>query len=668
MTQNDTPGSVDARPAVAPAVAATVDPVVTRAHATLFSVRNSLFAITAVSLALLLWLIISFWVEAFIQRRDAVRTLNSTDVSGYLLDGATSWASERLLTHIALNSRVEASPSMIGQIKAARQQGDEALATAMEEIRGDPVMRGLARRAPDVEMRRDVVNELRDAVDAVIAKPMGDRDKTIIGAFFPGITDLIMDVERLKTEIRFRPRSPDASVEVHLDVDHAVYVMNEFAERERAIIAGKLASGDPMTRDDIGRLANARGHFQEAWRMVEAFSGQGRAAASVISDTAQVRGMYFGTFDKTRLEIISAGLSGAAYPILLDDWVEKSNLAISPIRELGDMASMVSNELSAGRADHGWRRLVIDTVVLTVIVLIGGLMVWVVIFRIIRPLERITASMTSLASGNQVAEVPETDRGGEIGEMAQAVQIFKDTLEERIRQRTAEATTARDAAIEANRAKSSFLANMSHELRTPLNAIIGYSEILAEEAEELGEENFLEDLGRIQSAGRQLLGLINDVLDLSRIEAGKMDLYVEPFMIRDIADDVSATVGPLVEKNNISFTVDIPDDIGQMNSDLTKVRQALLNIATNACKFTTEGGVILAARRRETRDGDTIIYSVTDTGIGMNAEHLDRIFKAFTQADSSTTRQFHHPTVRGHWARAGDHQKYLRHAGRQDRC
>jgi signal transduction histidine kinase len=264
------------------------------------------------------------------------------------------------------------------------------------------------------------------------------------------------------------------------------------------------------------------------------------------------------------------------------------------------MASMVSNELSAGRADHGWRRLVIETVVLAVIVLIGGLMVWVVVFRIIRPLERITASMTSRASGRQVAVVPETDRGGEIGEMAQAVQVFKDTLEERIRQRTAEATTARDAAIEANRAKSSFLANMSHELRTPLNAIIGYSEILAEEAEELGEENFLEDLGRIQSAGRQLLGLINDVLDLSRIEAGKMDLYVESFMIRDIADDVSATVGPLVEKSNISFTVDIPDDIGQMNSDLTKVRQALLNIATNACKFTTEGGVILPARRRET--------------------------------------------------------------------
>jgi signal transduction histidine kinase/DNA-binding response OmpR family regulator len=607
---------------------------------TVFSVRNSLFAITAASLALLLWLIISFWVDAFIQRRDAVRILKSAEVSGHLLDSATSWAVERLLTHVALHAPDAADPSAIARIKTLRAESEAALATALQQIREDPIMQARHDRVASVEKRRDEMDGLRGLVDAQIVKPRSERDKAVVEAYFPRITDLIMEVERLKIAIRYRPASTDASIETHLDVDHAVYVMNEFAERERAIIAGKIASGDTMTSDDIGRLANARGHFDEAWRAIEAFSGQGRAAESVIKDTAMVRGMYFGTFDEVRLKVIEAGRDGKRYPMRLDDWIAKSDLAISPIRELGGMASMVSNELSAGRADHGWRRLAIDTVVLAVILVIGGLMVWIVIFRIVRPLERITGTMTELAAGHEIAEVPETGRGGEIGEMAQAVQVFKETLEERIRQRTAEATAARDAAIEANRAKSTFLANMSHELRTPLNAIIGYSEILAEEAEELGEEDFLEDLGRIQSAGRQLLGLINDVLDLSRIEAGKMDLHLEAFEINEIVQDVGATVGPLVETNKNKLILDIADDIGRMTSDQTKVRQALINIVTNACKFTIDGEVTLSARRDRVHGNDILTYSVTDTGIGMTPEQLERIFNAFTQADSSTTREF----------------------------
>lgn len=605
-----------------------------------FSVRNSLLAIATASLALLLWLIISFWMDAFIQRRDAARILKSAEFSGHLLDSATYWAAERLLTHVALNAPDAADESMIARIRALRGDSDAALATALQEIRADSIMQARADRVADVEKRRGEVDRLRGLVDTMITKPPSARDKAVVEAFFPRITDLIMAVERLKIVIRYRPASTNASIETHLDVDHAVYVMNEFAERERAVIAGKIASGNAMTSDDIGRLANARGHFDEAWRAIEAFSGQGRAAEAVIRDIALVRGMYFGTFDAIRLKVIEAGRDGTPYPMSLDNWIAKSDLAISPIRELGGMASMVSNELSAGRADHGWRRLVIDTILLAVIVAIGGLMIWIVIFRIARPLKRITGTMTELAAGNEIAEVPEIGRGGEIGEMAQAVQVFKETLEERIRQRTAEATAARDAAIEANRAKSTFLANMSHELRTPLNAIIGYSEILAEEAEELGEVNFLEDLGRIQSAGRQLLGLINDVLDLSRIEAGKMDLHLEAFEINEIIQDVTATVGPLIEKNKNRLILDIANDIGRMTSDQTKVRQALINIVTNACKFTSDGTVTLSARRDRIQGIDIITYSVTDTGIGMTPGQLERIFNAFTQADSTTTREF----------------------------
>ncbi len=605
-----------------------------------FSVRNSLLAITGLSLALLVWLVTSFWLEAYIQRRDAVRISRSTDVSGFLLDSATAWSAERLLTHVALNQPDPASGSVTTRLAALRRESDRALAVALEEILADPVTDGAVERVARVKDHLRDINRLRGMVDQAVSLPVASRAAGVAESFFPEITALIMEVERLKVAVRYRPASPDEGIETYLDVDHAVYVMNEFAERERALIAGKIASGAALSFEDIGRLSDARGHFDEAWRMMEAFSGQGRAAESLIADTPLVRGMYFGTFDDIRRAVIEAGRAGTPYPIGLEDWIAKSDLAISPIWELGGMASMISNELAAGRAARGGRDLAIDTVILALVLVIGGLAIWIVIFRIARPLERITTAMTRLATGQEIADVPETGRAGEIGEMAQSVQVFKETLEDRIRQRTLEATTARDAAIEANLAKSSFLANMSHELRTPLHAIIGYSEILAEEAEELGEGEFLEDLERIQSAGRQLLGLINDVLDLSRIEAGKLKLNIETFEIAGIIQDARITAEPLADSNNNTLIVDMPDDIGAMNSDRTKVLQALVNILTNAAKFTTDGEITLQVRRRGSSGAQVIDFSVADTGIGMTPEQLEKIFNAFTQADNSTTREF----------------------------
>ncbi|MCP4701438.1 MAG: response regulator [Gammaproteobacteria bacterium] len=211
------------------------------------------------------------------------------------------------------------------------------------------------------------------------------------------------------------------------------------------------------------------------------------------------------------------------------------------------------------------------------------------------------------------------------------------------------AEEARKAAEGANLAKSQFLSNMSHELRTPLNAIIGYSEILIEEAEETvadsgkpredAEEIF--DLERIHSAGKHLLGLINDILDISKIEAGKVDIYNEVFDIAGMINDVSSTVHPLVkEKVNTLETV-CAEDIGVMEADLTKIRQILLNLLSNACKF-TEQGIIKLLVRKEPREGGGVccVLEVSDNGIGMTPEQQAKLFQAFTQADASTTRKY----------------------------
>jgi signal transduction histidine kinase len=204
--------------------------------------------------------------------------------------------------------------------------------------------------------------------------------------------------------------------------------------------------------------------------------------------------------------------------------------------------------------------------------------------------------------------------------------------------------TASLRAEDANRAKSHFLANMSHEFRTPLNAIIGYSEILKEDAVEKGQTECADDLDRINAAGRHLLALVNEVLDLSKIEAGRTDLYIETFDLRDLIDDAASSVRTLVEANGNRLLLDCGDGLGQMTADAVKLRQVLYNLLSNAGKFTESGEVRVTVRRTDeanplARDG-WVVITVSDTGIGMNPENMESAFEAFDQLDPSTTRKY----------------------------
>lgn len=195
-------------------------------------------------------------------------------------------------------------------------------------------------------------------------------------------------------------------------------------------------------------------------------------------------------------------------------------------------------------------------------------------------------------------------------------------------------------AEQANVAKSQFLANMSHELRTPMNAIIGYSEILAEELEELGHEQCLSDVNRIRAAGNHLLGLINEVLDLSKIEAGKMEVVPDLFDVNQLLDEVVATSQTLISKNGNSLNFELAPQLGTAFSDATKIRQILLNLLSNAAKFTENGQIKLTVKRIIDDALDCFEMEVSDTGIGMTPEQMQRICKPFTQAEASTTRRF----------------------------
>ena len=226
----------------------------------------------------------------------------------------------------------------------------------------------------------------------------------------------------------------------------------------------------------------------------------------------------------------------------------------------------------------------------------------------------------------------------EADQVTGAVMTFRDVTERK--QAELALQEAKMAAETANLAKSQFLANMSHELRTPLNAIIGYSEMLKEEAVDLETEEFIPDLERIHAAGKHLLGLINDVLDLSKIEAGKMELHLESFALSTLLEEVISTVQPLIEKNANTLEVVCTKPVGEMYADMTKLRQILFNLLSNAAKFTENGLILIEITRQQQDDEDWIYCRVADDGIGITHEQRAKLFRAFTQADASTTRKY----------------------------
>jgi signal transduction histidine kinase/DNA-binding response OmpR family regulator len=293
---------------------------------------------------------------------------------------------------------------------------------------------------------------------------------------------------------------------------------------------------------------------------------------------------------------------------------------------------------------------------------------------ITRPLNKIIDSTKRLAHGEFDLVLPVEDRG-EVGELARSFQVMagqllerrravqeeqakirrlnedlkreRDSLDVRVRERTAELLrtnseleSARDAALEANRAKSAFLAQMSHELRTPLNAIIGYGELLVEEFTDGPAQQFLPDLKKIIDSGRHLLGLINDILDLSKVEAGKMELYLETFELKPLIESVVSTVEPLVRKNGNRLDWSCAPDVHVIRADRTRVRQVLLNLLSNSSKFTAQGEIHVQASVEAVDGVDHAVFRVRDTGVGMTPEQMQRLFQNFSQADASTTRKY----------------------------
>ena len=355
-----------------------------------------------------------------------------------------------------------------------------------------------------------------------------------------------------------------------------------------------------------------------------------------------------------------ASISGDTHMLQLAGWQSTQTQWISSamIKSGGWMLLSIQDEQRALAFLTQQKRRAIA--VLGSVFIVSILATWLLLVWVTRPLSNLSQAVEEIGKGNMDIHIKRQSED-EIGDLAAsfadmvrqllsretALRELNENLEKRVEERTIELKSlqlgmeqARDAADDANQAKSAFLANMSHELRTPMNAILGYSEMLMEEAEDLQQEDLIPDLKKIHQSGTHLLALINDVLDLSKIESGKMEAFAEQIDLDILIDEVCATTHPLLEKNKNSLAIERDKDIGVACQDIIKLRQTLFNLLSNAAKFTHEGTITLYIDRIQQSGEDWLSFAVNDTGIGIAPDKLEHVFEEFIQADDSTTRDY----------------------------
>ena len=367
----------------------------------------------------------------------------------------------------------------------------------------------------------------------------------------------------------------------------------------------------------------------------------------------------------TETNVVTAELGAGADEVLEFTLPVRAGVQLWGTLRLGFSLAALNQEILRTRAEMSafQRRSVLRSVLTALgFILLGWLVVLWLSARLTRPITELTAVARELAKGNFDA-VPQKRKSvrdevdvlantfvamaGDLQKTYARLEEYNRDLARKVEERTQElakmslsAEDARKQAESANSAKSSFLASMSHELRTPLTSIIGFSELLLADAEGEGRQEAVEDLTRIMGSARHLLNLINEILDLSKIEAQKMELHLERFPVAQVIDDVTSTLSPMVATKGNQLVMDVEGNLGSTLSDLVKLRQGLLNLLSNANKFTEGGRVTLRVRRTNKGGQDFLTFAVSDTGIGMSPDQLGRLFQAFQQADTSTSRKF----------------------------
>ena len=579
--------------------------------------------------------------QAYQRREAAQRVLFITGVSRDLFTAMQNLRLERAGVGNAL-WRPEATPDPAGKLAAVRGRADGALDRAVDRLtRGstaaDPadaqaMVRGLAR----IAVLKAQVVDLRRAADAVIPLPRVARPAGLRARWLTTDTELAAEIERLSERLAAEVDRADPVVAQMMKIKQLAWEARDAGGTDLMLLGQAVAAGRPLSVGQREALAGLQGRVDGAWQMVELEAGLPKAPPRLKAAVRAADASYFLRLRAAQARDLEALADGRPAPVSGDDLNKLSVASLTSLMDVADAAFEQMGAHAAREAATAERDFALAIALMALASAFGLCAALFVVGRIVRPVGSLTSVMAAVAAGDLDRAIPHQARRDEIGRLARALEVFRSNALEarRLEAELVRNRVAKEAAEAANHMKSQFLANMSHEIRTPLNGVLGMVQVMEREDPTPVQR---ERLGAIRDSGAALLQILNDVLDISKIEAGKLELAPAPFDLEGLARRAAATFADSAAAKGLDLTVEVSDRArGVWMGDAERLRQILGNLVSNAVKFTDHGAVSL----RVERQAEGLAFTVRDTGIGMAAEAMPKLFNKFSQVDESNERRF----------------------------
>ncbi len=595
------------------------------------SIGTLLLAVTALMTLVLVIIFAIDAVRAFESREQARRVPQIVDISTDLFTAVLNFRVERGTVNTGL-----ATPDIDGraeqsELAATRVRSAAALRSGLEKLRTIPMARveGALER---IEEARRALDEQRPLVDAALMRLKVDRPDDLGPKWIAAVNEVVGAIEELSSTLESELSRTDTFIADMTRIKQIAWAVRSDTGDDRLLVREAMVRGTPLSDEQREELARLAGRIEGAWKLLRDERQLPTTPPQLQAAIDTVDRVYFTGFRPIRDQVVRGLAAGKYVYIPPRDWLELSR----PVREAMSTVNETAFELAGAHALEEARaaeRALYIAILLMILFMAIGLFTGIYVFRrVVRPIAQITRTMGLVADGDLACEIPYQHRADEIGSLSRALGVFRDTAIERQRLQVAKL-----AAETANRTKSEFLANMSHELRTPLNAIIGFSDLIQRKMFGPIHDRYRDYADHILTSGNHLLGLINDVLDLAKLEAGQVELQEDDLDLVELIGTSMHFVEPLARKTNIRLSHVIDEKGRFIRADDRRLRQAVINLLSNAVKFTPGGGNVRVVCARIDA-GVSIV--VSDTGVGMAPMEIPKAMEPFGQINSKVSRKY----------------------------
>ena len=565
--------------------------------------------------------------DAFVKKQSAARSLAAVQIERDILSAKVALRSE--------SSLVEAG-GKLDRLAGLHSKSEKSFALVAAELRsyrkgdGDP---GLHRLLEALDRYNDTVRDL------VEDYPAATDSKDNLARWRMLYTDLLGEANDQADSLSLDIVRADPANSDLIDVNRFAWNARVLAGTDRRLITAAIDTGSFLPTDQFLQLAETSDRIDVLWTKVRDRFKRSLLPPSLNAAVEKAQHSYFHQVRALRTDIIERLAHGRPAPASQQEWIRRSDQGLNDISAISDIALNLTEEHESAELAAATSHFYFSIALMILSIGLATFTALHVMFRVIWPLQRITQSMRTVIDGDLGHTIPFGDRPDEIGQFARTLKSFRDGAVEKqhLQAELLRNQVAKEIAESANRVKSEFLATMSHELRTPLNAIIGFSEVIKSESFGPGVPRYRDYAADIHSAGTHLLSLINEILDFTKAEAGKLDLRLEQVDLAEIIEEAAGLVRRLAEERALHFHVDI-GALPPMVLDRLRVKQVILNLLSNALKFTESGGTVWIEAGRNDKGG--VVVRVRDTGIGIPPDMISQVFEPFRQIDSALARKY----------------------------